>query len=97
MARTICHHNGRYNIYCSISDSFIYSSSLSKEQLIEHIREEHGQNGIDRLDARLNRAHIKGHSSVTDNESLEDFLSCNRCGKNERKLSYKKCIQIFLS
>jgi hypothetical protein len=55
MGEVICHHNGRYNIYGTCSDGFLFW------------------------------------------ESLEEFLSCNRMGVDERPLPYKECIRIYLS
>lgn len=96
MANIICHHEGRYNLYSTVSDGFCYVSSLDANQLFHVMYETYGDIGVDSLPERLERAHRNGHSAITD-ETLEQFLCCNRAGDNEEHLSYKECIDRFLS
>ena len=95
MAQIICHDNGRYNFYCTISDGFRFVESISFEQLVELIKDEGGSHALSDLDDRLDRAHQFGHSA-RGGESLDDFLCCNRAGENEAKLSTEQCIKQFL-
>lgn len=97
MAEIICHHNGRYNIYCTIPDGFYWVESISLEQLQGFTKEQHGQRGLDILPDRLERAHKNGHSSLSDGSGLDGFLCCNRAGENEAHLSTEQCIKQFLS
>jgi len=96
MSRIICHNNGRYNLYSTISDGFCYVSSLSLEQLEHLTKEEYGESGMRELPNRLERAHKFGNSCMF-REPLDAFLCCNRAGDNEAKLSTKECIERFLS
>ncbi|MFD3435485.1 hypothetical protein [Alteromonas macleodii] len=96
MAQIICHHNGRYNLYNTISDGFRFVSSLSREQLESLIENESGEKGLSELPARLERAHQNGHSSIST-ESLDEFLCVNRAGENEECLTTQECIKHFLS
>lgn len=96
MSRIICHHGGRYNIYCTISDGFVFVSSLSLSQLEYYIKREYGEYGLDILGVRLERA-IETGSSDYFTSSLDDFLSCNRAGEKEEHLSTEECIRRFLS
>lgn len=96
MARIICHHNGKYNIYSSIADGFLYERGLTKDELEQAIQEELGRRGLDDLPRRLERAHQTGHSSM-EGGSLEEFLHCNRAGDNEEHLSVDECIRRFIS
>lgn len=94
--KTICHHNDRYNFYCSIGDNFEFIDGLTLDKLTEIVRRDYGQKGIDNLSPRLERAHKRGHSSVS-NETLQEFLCCNRAGENEKHLTLQECIDKFLS
>ena len=96
MPQIICHHNGRYNFYCTVSDGFRFVSSLSIEQLKSVIKDEQGDKGLYELSARLERAHKNGHSAIST-ESLEDFLCANRAGDNEEFLTTQQCVKRFLS
>lgn len=96
MSKIICHNNGRYNIYNTISDGFCWESSLSLEQLQEWTKEEEGNKGLRELPERLERAHEQGHS-LCDEEDLDSFLCCNRAGDNEEQLTTQECIERFLT
>ncbi|OUX87963.1 MAG: hypothetical protein CBB95_07625 [Alteromonas sp. TMED35] len=96
MAQIICHHNGRYNLYNTMSDGFRFVSSLSREQLESLIEKEFGEKGLSELPARLELAHQNGHSTPS-NESLDEFLCVNRAGENENFLTTEECIFRFLS
>lgn len=96
MANIICHCNGRYNIYSTVSDSFWYNSSISLKQLTHVIIDLYGNQGYRELHERVNRAHKYGTSAIS-RDSLEDLLTGNRAGKDEQELSAQECIDIFLS
>jgi len=97
MANTICHHDGRYNIYCSISDGFYWKSSISYDQLKEWYRDEYGRRGMLDFEERVKRAKETGTSCRIDRDGLESFLCVNRAGENESFLSIEECIKRFLS
>lgn len=94
MSQIICHHNGRYNIYSTISDGFYWVSSISIDQLKDFIEDQHG--GIEELENRLARANRNGHSAMSG-ETLDEFLCCNRAGEKEAFLTTDECIERFLS
>ena len=96
MAEIICHDNGVYNLYNTISDGFRFTQGISSEHLRELIKEEKGSAGLKTLEGRLERAHEFGHSSYEGGD-LDSFLCCNRAGKNEEKLTTEQCIKQFLS
>ena len=96
MAKFILHNKGRYNIYSTISDNFIFESSLNLGQLKEWSDKEYGLNGQNNFEDRMYRVHDKGTSSY-DDENLEETLIANRCGENESCLTYQECIYKFLS
>tara|TARA_R110000851_G_C13085040_1_gene566205 strand:+ start:189 stop:491 length:303 start_codon:yes stop_codon:yes gene_type:complete len=96
MATIICHHKGKYNLYSTISDGFVFKSALLLHQLEGWYKKEYGDSGMCNLPPRLQRAHEKGTSSLDDN-SLEDFLICNRAGVDEATLSLEDCISQYLS
>lgn len=94
MAKIICHHEGRFNIYCTISDGFYFVESLDLEQLEYWHQEEYGRS-VD-LSPRLERAITKGSSSIYE-QDLESTLICNRAGEQEAHLSFDECIERFFS
>lgn len=96
MALIICHHNGKYNIYTTIADGFIYESALTLEQLKEAIKEQGGNRALERLPERLKRAHKNGHSG-NEGGDLDSFLCCNRAGEDEEHLTTEECIARFLT
>jgi hypothetical protein len=50
MTNIICHHNGKYNFYTTVSDGFCYESALTLDQVREVVKE---QNGLDQLSSSL--------------------------------------------
>ena len=96
MAQIICHHKGKYNFYCTISDGFRFVSSITLEQLTSLIKEERGSNGLEQLGERLKRAQLYGTSALPS-EELDSFLCCNRAGLIEEFLTTDECIKRFLS
>lgn len=103
MSDILCHHEGRYNFYSTVSDAFCYECSIPLNQVRRVVEERFGQEGLAGLPARLAglparlaRAHERGHSSL-EGGSLEDFLICNRAGPDETELSPEECISQFLS
>lgn len=97
MAEIICHNEGKYNIFSTIWDSFCFKSSITLDQLKQYTKDEYGELGLRSLDARLERAHSKGVSSLMGESSLKEFLVCNRAGEEEAELSYEECLVRFLS
>ena len=96
MQMTLCYHNGKYNFYTPVMDAFCYIDSLSIEQVRMVTEKEYGKDGLERLPERLERAHKNGHSAH-EGGNLEEFLSCNRAGDNEKHLSFEECIRQYLS
>lgn len=83
MAEIICHHNGKYNIYNTISEAFRFRRGLSLEQIQQVIKNDLGNQGLRALPNRLERAHAAGHSAFTG-ETLDELLLCNRAGEGKR-------------
>lgn len=96
MPRFICHHEGRWNIYTTVADGFCFIRSLSIDELRAWYQEEYGRHGLDNLQPRIDRALVKGTSSLI-HDSLEQMLDCNRAGENETELTAAECIRRFLS
>lgn len=97
MANVICHHEGVFNIYSTVSDGFFWESGITEDELTKWYQEEYGKNGLTRLPARLERAKQYGTSAQFPNESLDEFLCCNRAGENEARLTTQECIDKFLT
>jgi hypothetical protein len=94
MANLILHHNGAYNIYCTISEGARYVSALTLTQLHSVLIDE-GRDS-DEIKSRLDRAHDTGCSSI-NRQTLKDCISCNRAGENEAHLSEEDFISQFLT
>lgn len=93
----ICHNDGHFNIYSTISDTFMFASSLTKDQLEFYIRKQYGKEGLNELPSRILRAEQTGTSAIGKDEDLESTLLCNIAGKNETHLTIEQCVEIFLS
>ena len=96
MGEFILHNNGVYNLYSTISDGLRFISGLTKAQLEFFIKDQYGQQGINALPERLERAHKNGTSEIGA-ECIENTLWCNRAGKNESYLSTQQIIKKFLT
>lgn len=96
MPRILCHHEGRFNLYSTISDTFVFSSSITLSQLKYCIKEEEGNQGLRSLDESIKLAVSCGTSS-TFHDDLDDLMMENRAGKDESQLSTRECIDRFLS
>ena len=94
MALTIIHHNGAFNVYCSISDGPWFKSALTESQLREW-HQGHFGSSVD-IEPRLARASEKGTSSMVAKD-LRDELCVNRAGPNESKVLYDEFIARFLT
>jgi len=73
MARLILHKDGVYNVFSSVVDAPLYDNGLTLDELTAEIKEEYGQQGLNALPARLNRAHNTG-SSCALGGTLEDTI-----------------------
>lgn len=96
MANLILHKDGAYNLYTTIANGACYESALTLEQLKKVIRFEYGEQGIQKLPARLERAHRTGCSAL-DGKTLEECISCNRAGPNETELSVNEFVAKYLT
>ena len=95
MAQLILHKDGAYNIFSTIVDALLYESALTKDQLTEAIRIEHGEAGVIALDKRLDRAHETGCSGY--GETLDSCIIGNRAGAGETELSADDFIAQYLT
>ena len=81
MAQIIIGKANTYNIFSTITDSPVFESALTLDQLKYYINEELGRKGIADLEKRLDRVNKKGTSSMLS-KSLEDevgvFLECEK-------------------
>lgn len=94
MSMIICHHNGKFNAYTTVTDGFCFKSYITEEQLRSYYEEAYGLNSMFDFEQRLIRAKEKGVSSHI-HSSLKDFLYYNRAGENEEHLSYEECLKLF--
>lgn len=96
MSHLICHHEGKYNIFSMVIDVFLFETPLSREEVEAWIKERYGQEGLDELPKRLERAHYSGTSSWVFDD-LEDLL-CGYTegeGEDETHFSIQECLEKF--
>jgi len=100
MSDIICHHKGKYNLYCTCSDGFYFSEAITLGDLKSYLRSEAINRAIREYERdipqRLERAHKQGHSHRR-NQTLEDFMCVNRAGDDEAHVSIEHIIENFLS
>lgn len=96
MAKLILHHNGAYQLYTTIADGPCYTSALTLDQLTDVIRQERGEDGLNELPQRLERAHATGCSSRIFT-SIQSCIATNRAGPNESNMPYDEFISKYLT
>lgn len=99
MPRIICHHESRFNLYSTISDTFVFRCSITLCQLKKYIKYAEGAEGaigLRALNEPIKRAVYSG-TSFTWHDDLDDLLTENRAGQDEATLSTEECIDRFLS
>jgi hypothetical protein len=96
MSQIIIHHDNIFNIYSTVTDVPIFSRGVSAEELREYIKFSFGNQGLEQLPARIERARKIGTSSILG-ESLEQLIKLNRAGKSEAPLPVTEFIDQFLS
>jgi len=70
--------------------------AMTREELEEHVREEYGNQGLEELPARLERADRCGASwRDAYRESAEDTIRGNRAGPNETELTVEQIIERY--
>ena len=94
MGGILCHHDGKFNFYNTISDGFRFEGGLTQGQVISLVRKEQGTDGLDKLPDRIRRAVEKGTSSHLE-ASLEQLVCCNRAGDNEAHLDLQQILDRF--
>ena len=95
MLCVIVHNKGKYNIYSTISNSFFFDSSMDENELRAWYKAYYGYNSMFNFEQKLIRAKEKG-LFFPINDSIEDLLSSNECGKNKKYMPINECIKIFL-
>lgn len=95
----ICHHEGKYNLYSTIIDKFLFDESIDLKQLVSYTKTEYGNRGLIELPDKLIRASENGHSGFSSmhERDLDGLLCCNRCGENEEFMKTEDIIKKFLS
>lgn len=94
MGNPIIKLGGQYLIWSSISDA-PNTYGMTRHELEEHIREEHGRNGLRDLADRMVRVDAKGTSSH-DDDSAETTVSGNRAGENETCLTVEQIVEFYV-
>lgn len=85
MSIIVKHPDGRYFLWSTICDAPV-SYCMTREELIEHTRQEEGRRGVEESMDRLERADAKGTSSMVDKDA-DEVMWLNRAGRKERPLT----------
>lgn len=89
MGRFICHLDGKFFEWSTVVDAPV-TYLMEEAEFLAYQRNEYGDRYADsELDTRMERARVKGTSSMLD-ESLEALVRGNRAGPGEKTLSFKK-------
>jgi hypothetical protein len=67
---------------------------MDRVELQAHIAEEYGLHGVDTLPERMARVNVKGVSSY-NHDSVEELISGNRAGPNEKELTLEEIYQAY--
>lgn len=93
MGRGLIVIKDKYFEWSTIVDAPV-SYAMTLEELTAYIKEEYGNRGIEELDRRIERCNIYGTSFIGWG-NVEEILSCNRAGLNERKLTAEKIYKVY--
>ena len=85
-----------WNIWSTVVDAPLYERGMTREELTEVIRYEHGAAGVRELGPRIARA-LKTGCSHIGGWTLEECIECNRAGPRESRLSLEDLIAQYLS
>lgn len=80
-------------IWSSVVDAPI-TYGMSREELVEHIREQYGRSGLDALPERIARAERAGTSSRI-HASLDEETDFNRAGMDETRLTRDQIVAMY--
>ena len=93
MGRPIIKLGDYYLEWSSIVDAPIMFG-LELEEFKEYYRLKYGTDGMDDLDARLERVELNG-TSYLDNRNVGDAISVNRAGPDESELTEEEIYQAY--
>ncbi len=93
MGEAICHHEGSYLIWSSVTDTPILYN-CTEQDIKDHVRREYGQSGMRDIDRRLDRARLIGTSSMMHG-SLRDMVLGNHAGPNGEEITYDDVIRFY--
>lgn len=91
MPQYIIHHEGAFNVYCTVSDGVYFEPALTLTELETWYREKYGSEGMRQLPERLQRAIATGCSAYPDVSSLDYCISmCRGIDAPEKWTDLKK-------
>lgn len=85
-----------WNIWSTVVDAPLYERGLTRAELAEEIRQEHGNAGVRELGPRIERA-LKTGCSHAAGWTLMECIEFNRAGPNESCLPADELIRQYLS
>jgi hypothetical protein len=93
MPRYIIKLADKYLEWSTIVDAPV-TNGMSLEEFKEYYKSEYGVQGLNGLEERLKRVEEKGTSSIYEG-SVDEVISGNRAGDNEKKLTKEEIIEKY--
>lgn len=92
MPTFIVHHEGQFFEWSTVCDGPI-SSAMSDADFRPYYRLRRGEDGMEGLDQRLDRARAHGTSCI-EPMSAEDLIDGNRAGPGEEELPFAEVLKL---
>jgi hypothetical protein len=86
VSHTIIHEKGWFLVWSTVVDAPV-TCAMTREELVEWWRGEHGRQGVADLGPRIERAAAHGTSAWPARRSAEDAVAGNRAGPRDRCVS----------
>lgn len=96
MPQYIIHKDGAFNVFSTVVDAPLLDQALAKDELAAWFRDMHGESVMNELSIRIDRAVAAGTSALTG-ITLEELISFNRAGQNEKMMQPAEFIDQFLT
>ena len=93
MGEAICHHEGSYLIWSSVTDCPVVYD-CTEQDVRDYVLRKHGEDGMRDIDRRLERARAIGTSSMID-KSLRDMVLFNHAGPDGEEIPYEDVIRFY--
>ena len=84
----------KYFEWSTVSDSPT-TPGMSGAELRQYIKDEYGEDGLQKLPRRLIRIGVRGHSLNDPSYTVQDIIELNRAGENESYLTIDEIYELY--